>query len=244
MTSRLNLTARNGFTLIELLVAISVGFVVIAAIMQVFLSSKVSYRTNEGLARVQENGRFAVELLQQQIRMAGFQDGDISAGPINKALFGNDSASGPDHKSDTLSIVFGSGATPRMLDCRGQLVAANDRWRNTYTLSKDKQLLCTSSSDKTDQSFTESLANGVEEMQIVYGEDLDHDKAVNRFVSANKVDNMSNVIAVRICLLVVTLRKADNATHHHLSCDGNTASSGDGMLRRSFSTTIQLRNRV
>lgn len=234
----------SGITLIELLVAISVGFVVIAAIMQVFLGSKVSYKVNEGLARVQENGRFAIELLQQQVRMAGFQDRDIASGPIHSAVFGSDSSSGPANTSDTLNIAFGSGNLPNILDCRGQLAVANDRWRNTYAVSKEKQLLCTSTSEKTNKSFTESLASGVEDMQISYGEDLDQDGAVNRFSGANKVTNMDNVVAVRVCLIVATLRATDNSAHHHLGCDGNTISTSDGILRRSFTTTIKLRNRA
>jgi type IV pilus assembly protein PilW len=40
--------------------------------IQVFMGVKYSYRANENLARAQENGRFAMDILAKEIRMAGF----------------------------------------------------------------------------------------------------------------------------------------------------------------------------
>lgn len=62
----------RGLTLVELMVAMLIGTLVLAAVSQVFLTSKSTHRLEEGLARVQENGRFALEFLAQDIRMAGF----------------------------------------------------------------------------------------------------------------------------------------------------------------------------
>uniref|UniRef100_UPI003CD00F63 PilW family protein n=1 Tax=Stenotrophomonas indicatrix TaxID=2045451 RepID=UPI003CD00F63 len=41
------------------------------AVVQVFAASREAYRLSEGLARVQENSRFAMDTLQREIRMAG-----------------------------------------------------------------------------------------------------------------------------------------------------------------------------
>jgi len=62
----------RGFTLIELLAALVVGLLLMGGILQIFISSKNAYTVQEGLARLQENGRLALELLSRDIRMAGY----------------------------------------------------------------------------------------------------------------------------------------------------------------------------
>lgn len=62
----------RGLTLVELMVAIAIGLVITAAIVQIFVTSRSSYTLEEGLARVQEAGRFAVDLMSYDVRMAGY----------------------------------------------------------------------------------------------------------------------------------------------------------------------------
>ena len=61
----------RGFSLVELMVAITLGLLLTAGMIQLFNSSKVTFRTNDAVARVQENGRFALEMLKIQLREAG-----------------------------------------------------------------------------------------------------------------------------------------------------------------------------
>lgn len=60
-----------GLSLIELMIALAIGTVLLVGLVQVFAASRVAYQGAEGLARVQENARFAIEFLQRDIRMAG-----------------------------------------------------------------------------------------------------------------------------------------------------------------------------
>ena len=62
----------TGLTLVELMVAITIGLIILAAVVRLFVTSRSTYTLEEGLARVQESGRFAVEFLSQDIRMAGY----------------------------------------------------------------------------------------------------------------------------------------------------------------------------
>ena len=62
----------SGLSLVELLVAIAIGLLVVAGVVQVYVSAKQAYRATEALARVQEAGRFAISALVRDIRMAGF----------------------------------------------------------------------------------------------------------------------------------------------------------------------------
>ena len=63
----------NGLTLVEVMVAVVIGLIIMAGVMQIYLSNKQTYRMTEGLSRLQENGRFATYFLVRDIRMAGYQ---------------------------------------------------------------------------------------------------------------------------------------------------------------------------
>ncbi|KTC95813.1 PilW family protein [Legionella erythra] len=63
----------QGFSVIEFMVAITLGTLLIASAGAVYLSNKSTYVMQEGLARLQENGRYANFLLSRELRMAGFQ---------------------------------------------------------------------------------------------------------------------------------------------------------------------------
>ncbi|OOG64893.1 hypothetical protein B0E46_05740 [Rhodanobacter sp. B04] len=62
-----------GVTLIELMVAMVLGLIVAAGIVTVFTSTSKSNRAQNQLARLQEEGRFAVTRLKADLRMANGQ---------------------------------------------------------------------------------------------------------------------------------------------------------------------------
>lgn len=66
------LASEAGITLVEMLVAMVVGLILAGGIYQIFVGSSESYRMNTQLARIQENGRFAMQILRQEIRGAGY----------------------------------------------------------------------------------------------------------------------------------------------------------------------------
>ncbi len=61
----------QGFSLVELMVSLVVGMLVVSSVLAVWASTQNSYRYEEDLGRIQENGRFVVETLAFDIRMAG-----------------------------------------------------------------------------------------------------------------------------------------------------------------------------
>ena len=73
-----------GFGLVELLIAMVIGLFLMAGMAQIFIGSKKAYQTQEAMARVQESGRFAMEILGRDIRMAGYQGcGNLSRIDVN-----------------------------------------------------------------------------------------------------------------------------------------------------------------
>ena len=63
---------QRGLTLIEILVALFVSGLVLAGVVQIYASSKQAYRVQESLSRLQENGRFAINRIAHDLRMAGY----------------------------------------------------------------------------------------------------------------------------------------------------------------------------
>ena len=49
--------SQQGITLIELMIALVIGLLATGAMLKVYVDSSRLYRFNEGLARIQENGR-------------------------------------------------------------------------------------------------------------------------------------------------------------------------------------------
>lgn len=60
-----------GLSLIEIMIALAIGSLLILGLVQVFAASRTAYQLSEGMARTQENARFAMDYLQRDIRMAG-----------------------------------------------------------------------------------------------------------------------------------------------------------------------------
>ncbi len=69
----IHLRHQRGFTLIELMVAMVLGLLVAAGIVTVFASTSSSNKAQNQLARLQEEGRFAISRLSTDLHMANGQ---------------------------------------------------------------------------------------------------------------------------------------------------------------------------
>ena len=49
----------------------TIGFILLVAVAQVFATRRATYQFTDGLSRVQENGRFGIDFLTWDARMAG-----------------------------------------------------------------------------------------------------------------------------------------------------------------------------
>lgn len=61
----------KGFSLVELMVALAISLLLVAAVLQFFAGTKMTYTATEAIARAQESGRFALETLKPVVRTAG-----------------------------------------------------------------------------------------------------------------------------------------------------------------------------
>lgn len=60
-----------GLSLVELMIAMVIGLLLMLGVIQIFIASQAASRLSEGVARVQENGRFALDFLERDVRMVG-----------------------------------------------------------------------------------------------------------------------------------------------------------------------------
>lgn len=331
-------TRQTGVTLVELMVAMTVSLILLAGVLQIFQANRQSYRVQEGLSRTQENGRFAIEFLARDIRMADFWGCSNGVGNITNNLngaapsgfinFGDGGVDGIEggglNNSDTLVLRggFGSGfsldppygpqpsATLQVpgndleqfeivlvSDCTQgdifQITNANPQnisgtinhntgvgspgnfnpggctatGANAHCLSKvyrddaslfrarqitydirmgganEPALFRTIEGGVT--AVTQELVDGVEQLQVLYGEDTSGNGTADRYVEADDVADMNVVVSLR--LAVVARSYTDNLasggaqTYRILGVD---TTAPDNRLRQVYTATIGIRNRL
>lgn len=315
---------QSGLTMIEIMIALTIGVFLVGGIFQIFLSGKQVYRMQEGLSRVQENARFAMEFITHDIRMADyfgcFANGaggisnnlnfagnpaafDYSLGAVtgtqglvnggNSALDASDSITfrGASGSGILLTSVSGSASDPLtaaahgfnanellfVTDCNNaDIFQASSTTANTIahaatgtpgnssanlsdTYGTDAQLYRVSTIKydiqagaggrpalfrQIDGAAATELVEGIENMQILYGENTDADRTPNYYVPADSVVDMANVVSVYISLLVAS--SDDNLASQPIdyTYNGATTTPADRRIRRVFTSTIALRNRL
>lgn len=72
MIMSMKVKATKGFTLVEMMIAMAISLILLLGVSQIFTSNKRSQRVTEGLARVQENARFALKKISIDMRRAGY----------------------------------------------------------------------------------------------------------------------------------------------------------------------------
>ncbi|MBT3427231.1 MAG: hypothetical protein HOL98_14695 [Gammaproteobacteria bacterium] len=93
------------------------------------------------------------------------------------------------------------------------------------------------------------MVEGVEDMQLLFGVDSDNDTIPNQYTTANLVADFNTVITVRISLTVNSIDTVGATQAPSLGCLGSgglqdciSGQAYDGLLRRTFTSTVQLRN--
>jgi len=72
---KLSLTKKNkqqGLSLVELMIALALGLVLSAGALMMFIGNKETANFQRQFSAIQENGRFATDLLMREIRVAGY----------------------------------------------------------------------------------------------------------------------------------------------------------------------------
>ncbi|MDZ7737246.1 MAG: PilW family protein [Gammaproteobacteria bacterium] len=62
--------SQRGFSLVEVMVSIVIALILLAGIIQLFISNKQAYRIQEGFSLLSENARYSISQLQYHLRIA------------------------------------------------------------------------------------------------------------------------------------------------------------------------------
>jgi len=143
------LSKQIGISLVEILVALVISLFLLGGIVQVYIGNKATFSFTNALAEIQENGRFALDLMSQDLRLAN-QWGCISFDPddtdnINDTLtnpsplydfLGEDMISGTNdtglNGSDTLIV---RGGKPGQTNVEAPFTAATTNTLNTNPIT-------------------------------------------------------------------------------------------------------------
>ncbi len=110
--------SQTGLSLVELLVAMTIGLVLIGGATFVYVQSRNSFGTNETVARLQETARYAMSVIEPDVRMGGFwglmNDAELVVGRATPAeaaspLMANHSC-GNNYAFDLFNTVEGTDA--------------------------------------------------------------------------------------------------------------------------------------
>jgi type IV pilus assembly protein PilW len=174
-----------------------------------------------------------------------FQVTANGGGVLQHAITGvnKDLAAAPGNATDDLSYAF-SEATPNGKLGGGELVSLRSV---VYFLAEKTLGAGTSLYRRVGGSgVAEELVEGVENMQLQFGEDADGDNKVgiSEYRRADEVARWDLVLSVRIALLVRSLSEygTDRDVGTYELLDETVEDPGDRHLRQVFSTTVTIRN--
>ncbi len=320
---------QRGLTLVEIMIALLLGLIVTAGMIQVFSSTRESNRVHEAIARMQETGRMALEVVARDVRMADFWGCAADVANVTNNLdttgtgfidFGTGGILGTDGGGlvpDTLVLRSGinrgiqiqppfgpatsanitipassglsQGDIVLMSDCESAdifqitnadpdtaAVVAHDTSNavepgnvnvtdptcavgTAHCLSKvygeDASIFGTQQVSYGIATGSEGepallrngleFLDGVENLQILYGEDTDGDSVANYYVPANQVVDMLQVISIRFAVVVRSAndRLTDGANQTYAVL-GTNVTAGDTRLRQVYTSTVTVRNRL
>lgn len=240
----------SGFSLIELMISLVIAIIAMAVLLKIYHSNSQTARFHNAVLVVQENGRFAADIIGRSARMAGYDDPlttTVVSTPLIEGSINHGGAqisqTGLKPDSHTISIRYEGGTGIR--DCQGQAVAADDWVTNMYAVSTENNLVCaTYTNNSALVSNATAVAEGVEDMRVLYGLDIDDTGDVNRYVRSTGVHDWSLVVSLRIALLVNSIDSV--LTTDDTNCLGCRVFTGtfsaDRLVRQEFHTTIEVRN--
>jgi type IV pilus assembly protein PilW len=245
----------SGFTLIELMVSMTIGLLLTIVVANLFLGSRATYQTTDETSRMQENIRYAYQLLTRTVHIGAYRsspntrlDQVFTAG--NQAVNGTE---GGGTVPDSFTIRFqgsgigtGTGADGSIVNCQGGEVDAGTIMKSTFSIAAgangSNALFCDNG-----VGAPVEVVSDVDNMQILYGEDTDSDMVADRYVVATSVSNFDNVVSVRAALLFRTTNISSSVLKDTGTYDLNGTVVGpfnDTRIRRVVTLNLNLRNRT
>ena len=227
--NRMIYSQQQGLSLLEIMIALLISTFLLLGVIQTFINAQTTYRLQESMSRMQEGGSLALEIIGRDLRATGYW-GCLKGSTGD--LLGTDA-------TITLKAAFVTIPT-------GGCSSTVDKTM-TYYLAKTSTIVYAIYGGvlrKNTNNQNNDLIEGVEAIQFLYGEDTNGDHAVNDYVIANQVLNWEHVVSVRVLILITSLEDNLTAQPAPYLFNNITTLPTDHHLRRVFSATFALRNRL
>jgi len=173
------LNNKTAFTLVEMIVALAVSAIIIAATYASYDIVKTQYKKNLDVAEMHQSGRGIMQMIERDIRMAGFnyidKDAKTTYGPISKPLIIKDSGN---NCCDEVTVIY--DYVEDVLDWKGRLVSSSVNrikvhyWAEAYTSKKGDRYRLYKQKDilGKNNALLDKPINGIKEVMADYIEDL------------------------------------------------------------------------
>lgn len=153
-----------GLTLVELMVAMAVAMLLLAAVASLYFANKTSFRYQEANSRLQENGRYALELLSHDLRNTAYTG--CGAVSIHSNVVTNYTAS---WWLDSRSMIKGYDATTGYPADLASASTSSDALILMYRDNESELMIATH--DPTNAKFTLGATHPFEKGEILYATD-------------------------------------------------------------------------
>lgn len=229
----MNRRNQRGLTLIELMIALVLGLVIVLGVTQTFLSAKNTYLTQNASAAMQEDARYLLSRMSQEIRMTGMfgcLSTDSITLPANSPAAFTTALTSPltwtvdATKGNRLALVTAdvgnAGTVPTwtlVTDCRSVATAFNGAavvpagqiafpLRQVFYSFKNNQIL----TGPVDAQ--QPLINNVQDFQVRFGlANSASDTTVTKYATVLAAADMEKIRTVRLTLV---LTDPDNRTRN------------------------------
>lgn len=223
---------QRGYTLVELMVSMLIGLILVQGTLMIFNAFNRSVRYQNAVAAQADTGRYAFDRLVRDIRMAGYRDQSWLRPAISDALVAENVVGAP----DAITIRYEAD-----VDCAGNATVGPDFLATNRFDVVAGNLRCNG----------EIIAMGIEDFQILLGEDTDDDGATNRVLAPGTAGlDPTRINSLRIHLLLVSPEQRIQRTAQTFTYFGNSSGEGtvrtynDGRRRLELATTLALRNPI
>jgi len=240
--SRALAAQQKGFTIVELMIAGALGLILSAGIIKLFIGSNQNYNLQYELANIQEDGRFAMIFLEDELQRGGWIDDFKSEVPpaIDLAL-------SADGVTDEIAISYKTainGVANR--DCNGSVIADGYVTNQFYVGgASGEEFLCQGNGGGAAQP----LIDGVKNFQVLYGVETNGqcpDGAVNQYMTHDQVVAAGTsilVVSVRVALMLGSERNVlDRVEAHTYPILDTQMVTNDQLVYRTFQQTIFMPN--
>lgn len=247
--AHIKLRSHSGFGLVELLVSVAIGLLILLAVFSVFLSTTKTDKTQDALARVQENANYVAEAISGATRRAAYRSDpqqalaycdDPSIG-FPAATIGTFSFLGCEFirgTNSSFAIRYRGAKDGLTRDCIGALVAADAMTTEVWDMS-GTNLRCS-----VNGGAANTMVENVGNIRYVYGVDtdsMDLARGVDAYSNAADVANWRKVSALRVEVLLQSPGEV-NTERQSYSFNGSTITPTDLRLRKTYQTTFRIRN--